>query len=171
MLIEHGEILHEESFQTLIVEVEKVINSRPLTVESINDSISLIPISPMTLLTHKTKVVYPLPGSFCDVDLYSRKYWRRVQHLVNEFWERWRKEYLNSLQERCKWQRELKNAIGINDVVLLKEERPRNQWSLAKITKLIPDTGLTRTVEIELANKSRLRRPLNKIVLLQKYSK
>ena len=58
MLIEHGEILHEESFQTLIVEVENVINSRPLTVESINDSISLIPISPMTLLTHKSFILF-----------------------------------------------------------------------------------------------------------------
>ncbi|XP_066928973.1 uncharacterized protein [Clytia hemisphaerica] len=170
MLIKHGEILHEESFHTLITEVENVINSRPLSVECLNDSTSLTPISPMTLLTHKSKVVYPLPGSFSDVDLYCRKYWRRVQHLVNEFWERWRKEYLNSLQERSKWHKELKDAISINDVVLLKDEKPRNEWCLAKVTKLIPGTGLTRTVEIELANKSKLLRPLNKIVLLQKYS-
>ena len=169
MLIEHGEILNEESFQTILTEVENVINSRPLSVANLNDSTSLKPISPMTLLTQKSKVVYPLPGSFSSADVYSRKYWRRVQHLVNEFWERWRKEYLNSLQERSKWQKEPKNAISINDVVLLKDEKPRNEWCLAKVTKLIPETGLTRTVEIELSNKSRLLRPLNKIVLLQKY--
>ena len=124
----------------------------------------------MTLLTQKSKVVYPLPGKFDGADVYSRKHWRRVQHLVNEFWERWRKEYLNSLQERSKWHNELENAAEINDVVLLKDEKPRNEWSLARVTRLISnEKNLVRTVEIELANKSKLLRPLNKIIILQKY--
>ena len=96
-------------------------------------------------------------------------HWRRVQHLVNEFLARWRKEYLNTLQERSKWHNELKNTVEINDVVLIKDERPRNEWNLARVTRLIPDKNLLRTVEIELANKSKLIRPLNKIILLQKY--
>jgi len=52
----------------------------------------------------------------------------------------------------------------------LKDEKPRNEWSLARVTKLISETGLIRTVEVELANKSKLVRPLNKIVLLQRYN-
>ena len=39
------------------------------------------------------------------LDLYSRKRWRRVQHLANEFWTRWRKEFLLTLQEHQKWVR------------------------------------------------------------------
>ena len=53
MLKVHGEILHEESFQTLLAEVENVINSRPLSVDNLSDPSSLKPISPMTLLTQK----------------------------------------------------------------------------------------------------------------------
>ena len=124
----------------------------------------------MTLLTQKSKIVNPLPGTFGSSDIYSRKYWRRVQHLVNEFWERWRKEYLNSLQERSKWQQELK-AVEINDVVLLKDDKPRNKWDLAKVTKVFPnDEGMVRTVEVELANKSKFIRPMNKLIILQKYN-
>ena len=170
MLKAHGESLNEESFHTVLVEIENVINSRPLSVDNLNDPNSLKPISPMTLLTQKSKVVYPLPGKFESSDVFSRKHWRRVQHLVNEFWERWRKEYLNSLQERSKWQCELK-AVDVNDVVLLKDDRPRNQWDMARVVKTFPnEMGMIRTVEIELANKSKLVRPMNKIVILSKSS-
>lgn len=98
MLKVHGENLHEESFHTLLCEIQNIINSRPLIVDNLNDPSTLKLISPMTLLTQKSKVVYPWPGRFENADIYSRKHWRRVQHLVNDFWERWRKEYLNSLQ-------------------------------------------------------------------------
>ena len=92
-----------------------------------------------------------------------------MQHVVNEFWQRWRKEYLYSLQARSKWQRRFEN-LELNDVVLLKEEKPRNEWSIARVTKLFPnDDGIVRTVEIELANKVTYVRPVNKLILLQKY--
>ena len=78
MLKVHGEILHKESFRTLLAEVENLINSRPLSVDNLSDPSSLKPISPMTLLTQKSKVVYPLPGKFDGADVYSRKHWRRV---------------------------------------------------------------------------------------------
>ena len=47
---------------------------------------SLEPLTPSHLLTLKSKVVLPLPGMFQSPDAYSRKWWRRVQHLANEFW-------------------------------------------------------------------------------------
>ena len=42
----------------------------------------------------------PPPGEFNRPDIYFRKRWKRVQHLSNEFWSRWRKELLLSLHER-----------------------------------------------------------------------
>ena len=44
--------------------VEAVINSRPLTVETVSDSNSLISISPSNKLTMKTSIVMPPPGTF-----------------------------------------------------------------------------------------------------------
>ena len=53
--------------------VEAVINSRPLTVEIVSDSNSLISISPSNKLTMKTSIVMPPPGTFPGADLYCKK--------------------------------------------------------------------------------------------------
>ena len=88
----------EESLQTLVVEIELFVNSRPLTTVVINDGTSLAPLSLINLLAMKSKVVMPPPGNFTTPDRYSSKQWRRVQHVANEFWGRCRKEVLLTLQ-------------------------------------------------------------------------
>ena len=66
LLKTHGGILTHDSLQTLLNEVKVVVNSRPLTTESINCVTSLIPFSPINLLTMKSKILMPSPGrSFC----------------------------------------------------------------------------------------------------------
>ena len=67
-------------------EAEAIVNSQPLTAENISSM--------------KSNVILPPPGVFQAADRYSRKQWRRVQHLANEFWSRWKKKFLHSLQER-----------------------------------------------------------------------
>ena len=64
LLKTHGESLTNESLHTLLVEVEAIVNSCPLTTETINDVTSLIPLSPLNLLTMKSKMVMPPPGIF-----------------------------------------------------------------------------------------------------------
>ena len=102
MLRDHSESLNDESFRTFLAEAECIVNSRPLTVDNLNDPTSL-PICPMNILTGKTRVVLPPPGTFQRADVYCRKRWRQVQHLANEFWNRWRKEFITTLQPRQKW--------------------------------------------------------------------
>ena len=104
LLKTHGECLDDGSLLTVMTEVEGILNSRPLTVEVLNHPTSLQPLSPVNILTMKSKVVSPPPGEFSKPDIYSRKRWRRIQHIANEFWSRWKKEYLQSLQERQKWE-------------------------------------------------------------------
>ena len=84
LLREHGQRLDDESFHTLMCEVEAIVNSRPLTVTS-DDPSDAIPLSPNQLLTLKTSVVLPPPGNFQRNDVYMRRRWRRVQHLCNVF--------------------------------------------------------------------------------------
>ena len=79
----HGSNLTEESLQTLVVEVEAIVNSRPLTKEVMNDVAGLSPLSPINLLTMKSRVVMPPPGNFTTPDRYSRKQWRRVRHVAH----------------------------------------------------------------------------------------
>ena len=110
----------------------------------------------------KTKVVLPPPGKFQRNDVYMRRRWRRVQHLCNLFWSRWKKEYLATLQQRPKWYQEKRN-MKIDDVVLIKDENtPRNDWSVGVIVNVEPDSkGLARSVVVR-TEMTELRRPVHK---------
>ena len=59
----HVRPLDNESFCTLMAEVEAIVNSRPLTLEDINDPESM-PLTPNHLLTLKSKIIMPPPGAF-----------------------------------------------------------------------------------------------------------
>ena len=69
LLETHGHSLDEESLQTLMTETEAIINSRPLTVETINDGQSPMPISPNNILTMKTKVVVFSRNPICIAEV------------------------------------------------------------------------------------------------------
>ena len=176
MLSQQGQQLDDEGLRTLLCEVTAIVNCRPLTAEDSNDIKSCIPITPHQLLTMKTEVVLPPPGEFTTPDLYARKHWRRVQHLANYFWTRWRKEYLLSLQERAKWRETDRNST-IGDLVLIKDENlPRMEWRLGRIIDTIPsEDGLVRKVKVKIGDKSSdqtpkapviLERPIHKLVLV-----
>ena len=64
VLRNHGESFSNESLFTLLGEVEGIINSRPITYESIGNVNSIIPLRPMQLLSSKTRVVISSGGMF-----------------------------------------------------------------------------------------------------------
>ena len=59
LLRTHSLSLNDKSFRTLMTEVELIVNSRPITVETLNYANSSTPISPSNLLTFKSSVVMP----------------------------------------------------------------------------------------------------------------
>ena len=71
LLVTHGRSLNDESLRTLFAETEAILNSRPLTVQTLGDVKSEQPLSPNNILTMKTKVVMPPSGEFVRVDEYS----------------------------------------------------------------------------------------------------
>ena len=75
LLKTNGSSLNDENLRTLITETEAIINSRPLTVETLSDINSEMPLSPSHLLTMKTDVILPPPGTFSRPDIYSRRRW------------------------------------------------------------------------------------------------
>ena len=167
LLKEHHARLDDESLHTLLVEAENIVNSRPLTLENLSDPDSQ-PLTANHLLTLKTKVVMPPPGVFQKEHVYCRKRWKAVQFMVNEFWERWRKEYLVILQSRQKWLDQKRN-FQVGDVVLVKEDKtPRNRWKMGRLTEVVPSKdGLIRSANVCLTPcKTSLHRPVTKLVLL-----
>ena len=86
--------------RTLLHKAAAIVNSRPLTVDAVNDPLSPKPLSPNQLLTLKSNIVLPPLGNFQRADLYLRKRWRRTQYLVDQFWSCWKTEFLQNLQLR-----------------------------------------------------------------------
>ena len=172
LLHKHGRSLNNESLRTLLAETKAIVNSRPLTVDMLGDVQSEQPICPSNILTMKFKVVLPPTGHFMKADEYSRKRWKRIQHIANEFWVRWRKEFLWSLQPHHKWNEKHRNFQN-GDIVLLKTDANRNQWPMAKVVGINSDVErFVRSVKL-LIGKTRndgeriLERPIHKIILLK----
>ena len=126
-----------------------IVNSRPLTSEHLNDPLAPEPLTPNHILTMKSEIIAPPPGEFCRKDLYLRKRWKRVQFLANEFWTRWKKEYILNLQQRSKWSKDRRD-VKVNDVVLFQDDLvPRNRWKLAKVVEVFPGSdGRVRKVKL-----------------------
>ena len=81
----------------------------------------------------KTCPLRPLPGRFVSQDLYARQRWRKVQYLAEQFWIRWRQEYIQNLQVKRKWNQEHHN-LAVDDIVLMKDEQAhRNNWALGRV--------------------------------------
>ncbi|XP_048048490.1 uncharacterized protein LOC125269604 isoform X1 [Megalobrama amblycephala] len=178
ILSSHPAKLDDSSLRTFLYEAMAIVNSRPLTVDCLTDPKSLRPITPNHLLTLKSTAALPPPGKF-EEDVYARKRWRQVQYLAEQFWSRWRQEYLANLTARQKWLVPKRN-IQIGDIVIVKDDDLlRNQWRLGRVEGVIVSSdGLVRKAKIYLGtsnldmkgkriNKpSIIERPIQKLVLL-----
>ncbi|XP_028323875.1 uncharacterized protein LOC114476497 isoform X2 [Gouania willdenowi] len=171
--------LNDASLRTLFYEAMAIVNSRPLAIDNLNNPDSLEPLTPNHLLHLKSNAPLPPPGAFSKEDLYCKKRWRRVQFLAEQFWSRWRWEYVHSIISRQKWHSPKRN-LTVGDVVLdMDEQAPRSKWKLARVLETVSGKdGLVRRVKISLGenkldNKGQrssklsvVERPVQKLVLL-----
>ena len=163
--------LDDASLRTLFYEAMSIVNSRPLTVDTINDPRSMEPLTPNHLLTMKSSIPLPPPGKFIKEDVYARKRWRRVQYLTEQFWSRWRKEYVANIARRQRWHTPRRN-VRVGDIVIIKEDDiPRNKWKLSKVLEVFQDSdGLVRRAKIQTGKRlnkmSIIERPIQKLVVL-----
>uniref|UniRef100_A0A1A8V575 DUF5641 domain-containing protein n=1 Tax=Nothobranchius furzeri TaxID=105023 RepID=A0A1A8V575_NOTFU len=109
----------------------------------------------------------------------TKRRWRHIQYLVEQFWSRWRKEYLSNIVLRQRWHTPKRN-LQLGDIVMMKDEGlPRNEWRLARVVQATKNRdGLVRRVKIclgdnklgkngeRLTKQSVLERPVQKLVLL-----
>ena len=131
------------------------------------------PLTPAMLLNlrgNSSSVVEPTTEA--DLLAYGSKRWKRVQYLSDQFWTRWRTDYLQSLQHRRKWMTP-ERSLHVGDIVLLKESNlKRYQWPIARISSVKKShDGLVRSVSVvtPARNSSTLRelsRPVTELSLL-----
>ncbi len=162
----HVHLTHEV-LCTLMAEVSAIINARPLVPVSA-DPYSPCILTPAMLLTQKPRVPVPFEN-YNEKDLLKCQ-WKQVQALANEFWSRWRKEYISTLQPRRKWH-ETRRNLHPGDVVLLKQvQSPRNDWPLGLITSIFPSNdGKVRKVEVRTTSGGNVKtflRPISDVILL-----
>ena len=103
-------------------------------------------------------------------DVYARRRWRRVQYFADQFWLRWRREYLQGMQTRTKWEKPKRN-LRTEDVVLVKEEGAyRNDWPIGRVSEAIAsDDGHVRKVQVKIVRGGTMKtflRPVKELVLL-----
>ncbi|XP_066544907.1 uncharacterized protein LOC136712312 isoform X2 [Amia ocellicauda] len=155
--------LTHEVLSTLMAEVTAIINARPLTPISTDGELPFL-LTPAMILTKK---ICTPPHD--NADLHCQQ-WKRVQHLANIFWTRWKREYLSTLESRSKWQDSQPN-IKEGDLVLLRDNQSkRNQWPMALVIKATPDTdGKVGKLELKVTKSGTVKtffRPITEVVVL-----
>ena len=166
--------LTDESLLTLFCEVENIMNCRPLNAVT-NDISDLEAITPNHLLKLNAQIDFP-PGIFNPNDLYVNRRWRQTQYIANQFWFRWRREYLNLLMQRQKWFTP-QRVHKVGDLVLVTDQLlPRNMWCIGRVIAVNIHDNHVRSVTIKVSkckhgrnldfSTTTLERPINKIILL-----
>lgn len=154
-------LLRDSQLETIMKEVETVINSRPLTsvgsdleyVLKPNDFLSLgkcLEINPAVDTTS-------IGGTNTKVDLVQG--WKRGQIVLNEFKKMFQNQYLPSLREKHRYtikQPKIKSSKipHIGDIVQIKEDlKNRILWKVGKITSLIKDAdGQCRVARVKVGS-------------------
>ncbi|XP_075158202.1 uncharacterized protein LOC142231478 [Haematobia irritans] len=151
-----------EEFSTLLVRIESILNSRPLSPIS-EDPFELNPLTPGHLL--RGSAIIAVPEEYSDnLNLLNR--WQRLKTLQMQFAKRWKSEYLLELQRRYKWKTAQKN-LKENDFVIVKEDNlPPTEWCLGRVIKVFSGTdSKIRVAEIRTKNGTVVR-PLVKLCIL-----
>ena len=166
--------LSYDEFTTIIAEAADVLNNTPLWAVSADNN-DPMPLTPNDILRPRDREPPTSQEEYSEQDLYryGRLRYRKVQDLVEEFWARWKQEYMHYLTARRKWTIP-KPSLKIGDGVLLIEKNVRrNEWPAGVITEVkLSQVGLVRSATVRLHGSrtsrtaTHLTRPINKMVML-----
>ena len=167
--ISSGDVLHVDTFHTVIVEIESILNRRPLTPLS-TDSNDVEAITPAHILypstyAHSSAMIVPTTSG--DDGARLNESWRRARSRINAFWKAWSTEYLALLHTRSKWIKTRKD-LAVNDVVILVDESiPRHSWKLARIIHVHTNGSHVRKATVKRSDGKILIKDRTKMVKLE----
>lgn len=153
-----------EELNTTLVQIEGILNSRPLTPLSSHPE-DLMPLTPGHFLIGRPLVSLPARDHQNQSTNHLTRF-QRIEQLRQHFWTRWSKEYVSELQQRTKW-RSGDSNLKINSLVLLKEDNlPPLKWRLGRIVALYPGLDLISRVADIKTSTGIIRRSFSKICVL-----
>ncbi|XP_076301671.1 uncharacterized protein LOC143219688 [Lasioglossum baleicum] len=153
-----------EEYATLFAQIEASLNSRPLCPLS-DDPSDLAALTPGHFLIGDALNVIPEPD-LTDTPRSRLSRWQLLRQLIDHFWSRWSREYMQQFLTASKWQTK-SPPVRIGDLVLVRDERtPPARWPLARVTELHPGKdNITRVVTVRTAT-TVLKRPITKLCRL-----
>jgi hypothetical protein len=125
-----------EEFYTILVQIEAILNSRPLCPLS-NDPNDFQVLTPghfligTSLTAHPEKDIFEIPENRLNL-------WKRISKVQQSFWKKWKVDYLNRLQNRPKWFKTSPNLTVDSLVILKDDDSPPLKWPLARVLEVIP---------------------------------
>ncbi|XP_058803796.1 uncharacterized protein LOC131671423 [Phymastichus coffea] len=153
----------EEVLSTLLIEIEHMINSRPLTHVSV-DPRDKEALTPNHFLLGSSSGYLRLERFESEISN-PRKTFEIAQNLAKKFWDRWLREYLPTLLPRKKWHK-LTPPLQVGDYVLIVDfQTPRNVWNKGRITEVFTNNSdnVTRVAKVRVRKKEFVR-PVHKLI-------
>ena len=151
----------DEELLPAVVELEGILNSRPLTHCSSDPDDENV-LTPNHFLFGQMGGQLA-PRVLDKIALNPRNRWRFVQDLITKYWKRWMKEYLATLNTRNKWVEEKRNVAPGDVVLMVDPGNPRGRWPLGRIKEVFPGPDRkVRVVRVRTAGKDYVR-PITKL--------
>ncbi|XP_047995789.1 uncharacterized protein LOC125233753 [Leguminivora glycinivorella] len=139
-----------EEFSTVLSQVEALLNSRPLTPLS-SDPNDLSALTPGHFLTTEPLSIVP-EEDLSDVRVGPLQRWKLLQKMHQDFWSKWSKEYMHTLQQRMKWHYKHPNVQVGTLVLVVNEQTSPMKWPLGRIIDTHPGSdGICRVVTVRTA--------------------
>ena len=135
-------LLTFEELQTVLCEVEAVINGRPLVYQSEDDLQEMI--TPFHLMFGRNLLRKSASAKFnVETEINCNKRLKYLTTVIEHYWKRFRHVYFSELRQQHLY-RKYKTAdnetrLTVGDVVLICDDKfvPRSLWSIGRIENLI----------------------------------
>lgn len=143
-----NQIFSLPALNTLVIQIEAIINSRPLTALS-DDVNDLSPLTPAHFIIGEP-LVQPFHPWVTDIPDNRLKPRALIQKFTQQFADRFQTEYIRQLQQRFKWKTK-EMDIKLNDLVIVKNDQlPPTLWQLGRIVTVHPgNDGIIRNVTVK----------------------
>jgi hypothetical protein len=173
--------IDEQALQTLTIQIEAAINSRPLIAPS-SEVQDILPLAPADFIAPVSQLNAPPTGEDPEDPDYDPdprttrallNQWKKIQTKLDQFWRIWQTQYLQELREtHSSHFRRVKGDVQrlpkVGEVCLIKENSPRVTWKMCRVQQLLEASdGEVRFVSVKLPSGFVTKRGVKDLVPLE----